>query len=94
MMTSMKLTESPDNQTTGKTETKGKSITDTECKTTTMERRHSLDSNSDEDLSKDDAAMAASPSKTGRTKKMKIEQDETALQPQNRSKTRNKSPNK
>jgi len=46
---------------------------------TMMERRHSLEMSSDEDLPKDDATVAASPSSTGRTKKLKTEKNEMAL---------------
>ena len=71
-------------------DTRGKQINDTECKLPTMDRRHSLDSNSDGDSTNKDATMTAPLSNIGRTKKIKIDRDETVLRTRNRSKTRNK----
>ena len=71
-------------------DTRGKQINATECKLSTMDRRHSLDSNSDRDSTKEDATVAAPLCNIGRTKKIKIDRDETALRTRNRSKTRNK----
>jgi len=92
--TNMELTGTLDNRAMGAMETRGKQINDMECKLTTMERRHSLDTSSDGRSTKDDAIMAAPSSNIGRTKKIKIDRDESALRSRNRSKTRNKNYNK
>jgi len=89
-MSTTDMTGTPDNRTTSELDTWGKQINDTECKLSTMDRRHSLDSNSDRDSTKEDATVAAPLCNIGRTKKIKIDRDETALRTRNRSKTRNK----
>jgi hypothetical protein len=90
IMSTVGMTGTPDNRATSELDTRGKQTNDTECKLPTMDRRHSLDSNSDGDSTKEDATMAAPPSNIGRTKKKKKERNETALRTRNPSKTRNK----
>lgn len=92
-ITLMETTGTPENQTMEESEARVTPVSDTECTPTMTERRHSFGSNSDEESIKDDATMAAPPSKIGRTKKIKIDRDETVLRTRNRSKSRNKSYN-
>jgi len=68
-MSTIDMTGTPDNRTS-ELDTRGKQINDTECKHSTMDRRNSLDSNSDGDSTKEDATMAAPLSNNGRTKKI------------------------
>jgi hypothetical protein len=88
-MSTIDMTGTPDNRSS-ELDSRGKQINDTECKLSTMDRRNSLESNSDEDSTKEDATMAGPLSNNERTKTIRIDRDETVLRTPNRSKTRNK----